>query len=141
MGDEEREGAARSQHVVLQGPADARTMAAAMRPGVERSRQVTDSAAPACLIITPTVEQALRAAELARVLLADNTSRVGPVSNVSRARRVLNAPVAIVTGTASETLRKANMSGVQPAPQMVGRAVPAGGAAMADDGTTTPSAW
>ena len=113
MGDEEREGAARSQHVVLQGPADARTMAAAMRPGVERSRQVTDSAAPACLIITPTVEQALRAAELARVLLADDTSRVVPVSNVSRARRVLNAPVAIVTGTASDLLAVRRESGLR----------------------------
>ena len=105
MGDEEREGAARSQHVVLQGPADARTMAAAMRPGVERSREVTGVAAPACLVITPTVEQALTAADQARVLLADDTSRVVPVSHAARARRVLaSGPVAIVTGTATDLL-------------------------------------
>ena len=91
MGDEEREGAARSQNVVLQGPADARTMAAAMRPGVERSREVTESGAPACLVITPTVEQALSAAEQARVLLADDTSRVVPGSQVARARLVLGS--------------------------------------------------
>ncbi len=105
MGDEEREGAARSQHVVLQGPADARTMAAAMRPGVERSREVAGLATPACLVITPTVEQALTAADQARVLLADDTSRVVPVSHVARARRVLAAgPVSVVCGTATDLL-------------------------------------
>lgn len=105
MGDEEREGAARSQNVVLQGPADARTMAAAMRPGVERSREIEGSAAPACLVITPTVEQALTAAEQARLLFADDASRVVPVSHVARARRVLAiGPVALVTGTASDLL-------------------------------------
>ncbi len=105
MGDEEREGAARSQHVVLQGPADARTMAAAMRPGVERSREVQGNAAPACLVITPSVEQAKTAADQARVILADDTSRVVPVSQVGRARRVLAAgPVAVVTGTATDLM-------------------------------------
>ena len=105
MGDEEREGAARSQNVVLQGPADARTMAAAMRPGVERSRDVEGNVGPACLVITPTIEQALTAAEQARVLFANDTSRVVPVSHVARARRVLaSGPVAIVTGTAADLL-------------------------------------
>jgi ATP-dependent RNA helicase DeaD len=107
VGEEEREGAARSQHVVLQGPADARTMAAAMRPGVERSRISDNSvnATPGCVIITPTVEQALAAADQARVILADDTSRVVPVSQVARARRVLGAgPAAVVTGTAVDLL-------------------------------------
>ena len=105
MGETEGEGTARSQNVVLQGPADTRTMAAAMRAGVERSRDVTDHAAPACVIITPTTEQALSAAEQARILLADESARVVPVSNVARARRVLaSAPAAVVTGTVSDLL-------------------------------------
>lgn len=115
MGDEEREGAARSQHVVLQGPADARTMAAAMRSGVERSRATDEgsrdgtrengSTTPGCVIITPTVEQALAAADQARVILADSSARVVPVSHVARARRVLGAgPVAVVAGTAADLL-------------------------------------
>ncbi len=105
MGENEGEGAARSQNVVLQGPADTRTMAAAMRAGVERSRGVTDHAAPACVIITPTTEQALSAAEQARILLADDSTRVVPVSSVTRARRVLaSAPAAVVTGTVSDLL-------------------------------------
>lgn len=105
MGDEEREGASRSQHIVLQGPADARTMAAAMRAGVERSRDVEGTAAPGCLIIAPTVEQALLAAEQARIILADESARVVPVSQTSRARRVLAASaVAVVTGTATDLL-------------------------------------
>ena len=105
MGETEAEGTARSQNVVLQGPADTRTMAAAMRPGVERSRGVVESAAPACLVITPTVEQALSAAEQARIVLADDTSRVVPVSQVARARRVLaSGPVSIVTGTTLDLL-------------------------------------
>ena len=105
MGDEEREGAARSQNVVLQGPADARTMAAAMRPGVERSRDVAGSASPGCVVITPTVEQALWAAEQARLLFATDSARVVPVTQVSRARRVLAAgPVALVTGTVGDLL-------------------------------------
>lgn len=105
MGEEEREGAARSQNVVLQGPADARTMAAAMRSGVERSRAVEATGSPACLIITPTTEQALTAADQARVLLGDTHSRVVPVSQVARARRVLaTGPVSVVTGTAADIL-------------------------------------
>lgn len=114
MGDEEREGAARSQHVVLQGPADARTMAAAMRPGVERSREIEGTAAPGCLIITPSVEQALSASEQARILLANDTSRVVPVSQAARARRVLAAgPVAVVTGTAADLLSLRRDSALQ----------------------------
>lgn len=105
MGDEEREGAARSQHVVLQGPADARTMAAAMRPGVERSRNTDDRTTPGCVIITPTVEQALAASDQARLILADESARVVPVSQVARARRVLaGGPAAVVAGTAADLL-------------------------------------
>lgn len=107
MDGEEREspGATRSQHVVLHGPADARTMAAAMRPGLERSRSGGTEGAPACLVIAPTVEQSLRAAEQARALLADSAARVVPVSSTTRARRVLGAgPVAVVVGTAADLL-------------------------------------
>ncbi len=109
VGEQEREetspGATRSQHVVLQGPADLRMMTAAMRPGIERSRRMQGVAAPACLVITPTVEQALSAAEQARQLLADDSLRVVPVTSATRARRVLAAgPVAVVTGTAADLL-------------------------------------
>ncbi len=109
MGEQEREetspGATRSQHVVLQGPADLRMMTAAMRPGVERSRGVAKAAAPACVVITPTIEQALSATEQARVLLADENSRVVPVTAVTRARRIIAAaPVAMVVGTAADLL-------------------------------------
>lgn len=109
VSEQEREetspGATRSQHVVLQGPADLRMMTAAMRPGIERSREGGEAAAPACLVITPTTEQALTAADQARLLLNDVAVRVVPVTGVVRARRVLAAaPVAIATGTASDLL-------------------------------------
>ncbi len=109
MSEQEREetspGATRSQHVVLQGPADLRMMAAAMRPGIERSREAGDTATPTCLVITPTLEQALAAAAQARRLLSTNSCRVVPVTSVLRARRVLAAgPVAVVSGTASDLL-------------------------------------
>lgn len=109
VGEQEREetlpGATRSQHVVLQGPADLRMMTAAMRPGIERSRGMRGVGAPACLVITPTVEQALSAAEQARLLLGDDTLRVVPVTSATRARRVLaTGPVAVVTGTAADLL-------------------------------------
>ena len=109
VGEQEREemspGATRSQHVVLQGPADLRMMTAAMRPGIERSRRLHGVASPACLVITPTIEQALSAADQARLLLGDESLRVVPVTSVPRARRVLAAgPVAIVTGTAADLL-------------------------------------
>ena len=109
VGEQEREemspGATRSQHVVLQGPADLRMMTAAMRPGIERSRRLHGVAAPACLVITPTIEQALSAADQARLLLGDESLRVVPVTSVPRARRVLAAgPVAMVTGTAADLL-------------------------------------
>ena len=107
MGEEEREtpGATRSQHVVLQGPADLRMMAAAMRPGLERSRSEPLGMAPACIVVTPTAEQALGAAEQARLILSDDALRVVPVSAVARARRVLAlGPVAVVVGTAAELL-------------------------------------
>jgi uncharacterized membrane protein YgcG len=108
VGEHEQEGApstgaTRSQHVVLQGPPDSRMLMAAMRAAVERSRGAQGVAAPACLVITPTPEQALVAAEQARRLLADESTRVVPVTAVARARRVLAAPVGVVTGTV-ETL-------------------------------------
>lgn len=107
VGEEEREtpGATRSQHVVLQGPADLRMMAAAMRPGLERSRSEPLGMAPACIVVTPTAEQALGAAEQARLILSDDALRVVPVSAVARARRVLAlGPVAVVVGTAVDLL-------------------------------------
>jgi len=109
VSEQEREetspGATRSQHVVLEGPADLRTMTAAMRPGVERSREGGQTGAPVCLIITPTIEQAMAAADQARRLLADPTVRVVPVTSAVRARRVLGlAPVAVVTGTPADLL-------------------------------------
>ncbi|MFY7923903.1 MAG: hypothetical protein ACOVSI_15975, partial [Gemmatimonas sp.] len=109
MSEQEREetspGATRSQHVVLQGPADLRTMTAAMRPGVERSREGGQTGAPTCLVITPTIEQAMTAADEARRLLNDTTIRVVPVTGAVRARRVLgSAPVAVASGTAADLL-------------------------------------
>lgn len=107
MGEQEREtpGATRSQHVVLQGPADLRMMATAMRSGLERSRGAQTGLAPSCVVVTPTLEQALSAAEQARLLLADDTLRVVPVSAVARARRVLAfGPTAVVVGTAADLL-------------------------------------
>ena len=107
MGDEERDtqGVTRVQHIVLYGPADGRTMAAALRPAIERSRGANGNAAPACLVITPTVEQALAVADQARTLLDDDTNRVVPVSAVLRARRVLQAgPVAVVSGAPHDLL-------------------------------------
>ena len=107
MGDEERDtqGVTRVQHVVLHGPADGRTMAAALRPAIERSRDARGIGAPACLVITPTVEQALAVADTARTLLDDDTHRVVPVSAVVRARRVLQAgSVAVVSGAPHDLL-------------------------------------
>lgn|GEM_PF-329565 len=107
MGEEERDtlGVTRVQHIVLHGPADGRTMAAALRPAIERSREAKGIATPACLVITPTVEQALAVADQARTLLDDDTHRVVPVSAVLRARRVLQAgPVAVVCGAPHDLL-------------------------------------
>ncbi|MDQ6613139.1 MAG: DEAD/DEAH box helicase, partial [Gemmatimonadota bacterium] len=107
MGEEERDtqGVTRVQHVVLHGPADGRTMGAALRPAIERSRSAKGNAQPACLIITPTIEQALSVADLARTLLDDDTNRVVPVSAVIRAKRVLEAgSVAVVSGTPHDLL-------------------------------------
>ncbi|MEO7359192.1 MAG: DbpA RNA binding domain-containing protein [Gemmatimonadaceae bacterium] len=107
MGDEERDtqGVTRVQHVVLHGPADGRTMAAALRPAIERSRGAKEIGAPACLVITPTVEQALAVADTARTLLDDDAHRVVPVSAVVRARRVLQAgAVAVVSGAPHDLL-------------------------------------
>lgn len=107
MGEEERDtlGVTRVQHVVLHGPADGRTMAAALRPAIERSRDAKGVAAPACLVITPTVEQALAVADQARTLLDDDAHRVVPVSAVLRARRVLQAgSVAVVSGAPHDLL-------------------------------------
>jgi len=107
VGDEERDtlGVTRVQHVVLHGPADGRTMAAASRPAIERSRGAKEIGAPACLVITPTVEQALAVADTARTLLDDDAHRVVPVSAVIRARRVLQAgAVAVVSGAPHDLL-------------------------------------
>jgi ATP-dependent RNA helicase DeaD len=111
VGEDEREGptgaagAVRSQHIVLQGAPDARMIAAAIRPGIERSREVGEPGAPGCLVVTPTVEQAYLAARQARNLLADEQLRVVPVSAVARARRIVGAaPVAVVAGTATDLL-------------------------------------
>lgn len=91
--------------MVLQGPADLRTMTAAMRPGVERSREGGQAGAPSCLVITPTIEQAMAAADQARRLLNDPAIRVVPVTGAVRARRVIAAsPVAVATGTAADLL-------------------------------------
>ncbi len=91
--------------MVVEGPADLRTMTAAMRPGVERSREGGQAGAPVCLVITPTIEQAMTAADQARHLLADPSVRVVPVTGAVRARRVLGlAPVAVVTGTPADLL-------------------------------------
>jgi hypothetical protein len=80
-------------------------MTAAMRPGVERSREGGQPGAPVCLVITPTIEQAMAAADQARRLLADPAVRVVPVTGAVRARRVLGlAPVAVVTGTPADLL-------------------------------------
>ena len=76
-----------------------------MRSGLERSRGEQTGQAPACVVVTPTLEQALSAAEQARVLLADESLRVVPVSAVARARRVLAfGPTAVVVGTAADLL-------------------------------------
>ncbi|MES2524308.1 MAG: DbpA RNA binding domain-containing protein [Gemmatimonadota bacterium] len=76
-----------------------------MRPALERSRGAGGEAAPACLVVVPTIEQALTAAERARGLLADPASRVVPVTSAARARRVLAAgPVSVVVGLASDLL-------------------------------------
>jgi hypothetical protein len=109
VSEQEREetspGATRSQHVVLEGPADLRTMTTAMRPGIERSREGGQTGAPRCLVITPTIEQAMAAADQARRLLGTPDARVVPVSGVVRARRVLGAaPVAVATGTPADLL-------------------------------------
>ena len=115
MGDEregpveahgEGTGATRSQHVVLQGAADARTMAAALRPAIERSRSEGAPSEPLCLVVVPTVEQAFHAARQARLLLADPNIRVVPVSAVTRAQRLLqSAAVSVVTGTVQDLLQ------------------------------------
>jgi ATP-dependent RNA helicase DeaD len=117
VGEHEQEGApstgaTRSQHVVLQGPPDSRMLMAAMRAAVERSRGAQGVAAPACLIITPTPEQALVAAEQARRMLADAGTRVVPVTAVARARRVLAAPVGVVTGTVETLLALRRAAGL-----------------------------
>ena len=99
-------GATRSQHVVLQGAADARTMAAALRPAIERSRSEGAPSEPLCLVVVPTVEQAFHAARQARLLLADPNIRVVPVSAVTRAQRLLqSAAVSVVTGTVQDLLQ------------------------------------
>lgn len=110
MSEQEQEtalpGATRSQHVVLQGPADAHTMEAALRPGIERSRGAGADAAPACLIICRDIHAVRMATAQAAKMLGPDGGRVVPVTGVTRARRVLaSAPVAVVAGTAADLLK------------------------------------
>jgi len=109
VSEQEQEGATptatRSQHVVLQGAPDRQTMAAAMRPGMARSRGQGAPTAPACLVITPTRDLALLATDVARDLLGDGNDRVVPISGITRARRVLAAgPLAVACGTPTDLL-------------------------------------
>jgi ATP-dependent RNA helicase DeaD len=98
-------GGTRSQHVVVLGAMEPRTVQAALRPGVERSRDGGAPAAPACLIITPSVAATQLAATEARALLDAPTLRVVPVTAVTRAARVLAlGPVAVAIGTPSDLL-------------------------------------
>lgn len=109
MSEQERDlalpGATRSQHVVLEGPIDMRTVDAALRPGIERSRGAGDIAAPACLIVCRSHEQVLAAARQTGLMVGPNGGRVVPVTAVARARRVLSsAPVSVVAGTPEDLL-------------------------------------
>ncbi len=100
----ESTGVTRSNNVVLQGPPDEIVMSAAMQGALERARGTGAVAAPSCLVVTATPEQAMMAAQQAREILSDH-SRVVPVTAVGRARRVLAmAPVTVVAGTAASLL-------------------------------------
>lgn len=109
-GDSGAAGGTRSQQVVVLGGLEPRTMQAALRPGVERSRQGGAASAPACLVLAPSAAAVAQAAHEARALLDDATLRVVPVSAVDRAKRVLGmAPVAVMVATPSDlaALRRA----------------------------------
>lgn len=98
-------GGTRSQHVVVMGAMEPRTVQAALRPGVERSRQGGAPSGPACLVITPTGVATQLAATEARELLSAPTLRVVPVTAAPRAKRVLaTSPVAIAIGTPADLL-------------------------------------
>lgn len=98
-------GGTRSQHVVVMGAMEPRTVQAALRPGVERSRQGGAPSGPACLVITPTGVATQLAATEARDLLDAPTLRVVPVTAAARAKRVLaTSPVAIAIGTPADLL-------------------------------------
>ncbi len=98
-------GGTRSQHVVVMGAMEPRTVQAALRPGVERSRQGGAPSGPACLVITPSAAATHLAAAEARDLLDAPTLRVVPVTAAARAKRVLaTSPVAIVVGTPADLL-------------------------------------
>lgn len=98
-------GGTRSQNVVVMGAMEPRTVQAALRPGVERSRAGGAPSGPACLVITPSALATQLAAEEARDLLDAPTLRVVPITAAARAKRVLaTSPVAIAIGTPSDLL-------------------------------------
>ncbi len=98
-------GGTRSQNVVVMGAMEPRTVQAALRPGVERSRAGGAPSGPACLVITPSAVATQLAADEARELLATPALRIVPVTAAARAKRVLaTSPVAIAIGTPSDLL-------------------------------------
>ena len=82
-------GGTRSQNVVVMGAMEPRTVQAALRPGVERSRAGGAPSGPACLVITPSALATQLAAEEARDLLDAPSLRVVPITAAARAKRVL----------------------------------------------------
>lgn len=104
-------GGTRSQNMVVMGAMEPRTVQAALRPGVERSRAGGAPSAPTCLVITPSTLATQLAAREARALLGSPTLRVVPVTDPKRAKRVLaHSAVAIAVGTAEHlnALRRAS---------------------------------
>ncbi len=106
--DQEGLGGARVPHVMVLGAMDSRTVQAAMRPALERSRTQGAAHTPRCVVVAPTPAAVLLAADEARRVLGDGC-RVVPVTSVTRARRVLgSAPLSVVVGTPGDirALRK-----------------------------------
>ncbi len=104
-------GGTRSQHVMVMGAMEPRTVQAALRPGVERARSGGAPSAPACLVVTPSAVATALAAGEARALLDSASRRVVPVTAVARGKRVLAAgPVAVAVGTPADlrALRRAS---------------------------------
>jgi ATP-dependent RNA helicase DeaD len=98
-------GGTRSQQMVVLGALEPRTVQAALRPGVERSRNGGAPSAPACLVITPSSAATQLAATEARSLLEAPALRVVPITAVARGTRVLAlGPVAVAIGTPADLL-------------------------------------